>query len=173
MDQTNRRFSRKVLIGATLMLAGMLVGGTPVQANPADNVDAEVILPPFPDLRTPDQVRWWERMRNRQVYTREVRQAKNEARRDGREAKSRAVVNRPQADPATALAQVSSQKDYAVPAGNVEAPATINGGTLKPFNSGSVFIRNGQQVYQGDGSGRHRSSSSAGNSSGRKLKNGT
>ena len=47
---------------------------------------------------------------------------------------------------------VESEQSYAVPLGqNVEAPQTIGEGTLKPFNSDSVYIQNNQEVYRGGG----------------------
>lgn len=107
-------------------------------------------LPPLPDLRTPDQVTKRERLRDLRVAKFEQRKAELEAAREEREMRERAVVNRPSADPSTALVQVESQSmsggSYI---GNQAAPETVDQGTLKPFNEGSSFYKDNQLMYKG------------------------
>lgn len=107
-------------------------------------------LPPLPDLRTPDQITRRERIRNLRVARYEERKAEADAAREEREMRERAVVNRPEADPSTALVQVESQNmGGANYVGNVAAPETVDQGTLKPFNENSTFYKDSQQVYKG------------------------
>lgn len=107
-------------------------------------------LPPTPDLRTPDQVTRRERIRNMRVARYEERKAEAEAAREEREMRERAVVNRPVADPSSALVQVESQSmGGAGFVGNVAAPETVDQGTLKPFNENSTFYKDNQLVYKG------------------------
>ncbi len=146
-----RNYSLFSLVAAAILLVGMLVGAPAVQANPGQASQSELgMLVPMPDLRTPDQVRWWERLRNRQVAKRKMRTAKTEAKRESREREEAAVVYHAQ-DPSMALAHVSSQSGTAASYGNVEAPSTLNGGTLCPVNGSSRYYRNGQMLYQGNG----------------------
>jgi hypothetical protein len=65
-------------------------------------------LPPMPDLRTPDQITRRERIRDLRVAKFEERKAELESKRAEKEMRERAVVNRPVADPSTALVQVES-----------------------------------------------------------------
>ncbi|MGB0154907.1 MAG: hypothetical protein ACPGFB_12830 [Verrucomicrobiales bacterium] len=141
----NRSFSRSTLLAATFLVAGMFLGSPATQVQ-ADDINTNN-LPPLPDIRTPDQVRWFERWRNRRVIQKEIRHAKAEARREARERQSRATVNRPAQDPSTAAAVVSSQSG-APYAGSNTAPETIDGAALKPFNSGSKFYQGGFLVFQ-------------------------
>lgn len=141
----NRSFSRSTLLAATFLVAGMFLGSPATQVQ-ADDINTNN-LPPLPDIRTPDQVRWFERWRNRRVIQKEIRHAKAEARREARERQSRATVNRPAQDPSTAAALVSSQSG-APYAGSNTAPETIDGAALKPFNSGSKFYKGGFLVFQ-------------------------
>src|SRR5690606_16830622 len=107
-------------------------------------------LPPLPDLRTPDQVTKRERIRNLRVARYEQRKAEIEAEREEHEMRKRAVVNRPAADPSTALVQVESQAmGDGSHIGNQEAPQTVDQGTLKPFNDGSSYYKDNQLVYKG------------------------
>lgn len=110
-----------------------------------------VVLPPMPDLRTPDQVTRRERIRNARVAKFEARKAQLELKRREKEMESRATVDTPPLDPSTALVQVESQA-MANPnfIGNQEAPQKIdNQGTLKPFNSNSTYYKDNQVVYKG------------------------
>lgn len=145
MERMNRSFSRSTLLAATFLVAGMFLGSPATQVQ-ADDINTNN-LPPLPDIRTPDQVRWFERWRNRRVIQKEIRHAKAEARREARERQSRATVNRPAQDPSTAAALVSSQSG-APYAGSNTAPETIDGAALKPFNSGSKFYKGGFLVFQ-------------------------
>jgi hemolysin activation/secretion protein len=107
-------------------------------------------LPPMPDLRTPDQITRRERIRDLRVAKFEERKAELEAKRAEKEMRERAVVNRPVADPSTALVQVESQSMGGGSfVGNQEAPSTVDQGTLKPFNEGSTYYKDSQKVYQG------------------------
>lgn len=115
-------------------------------------------LPPLPDLRTPDQVTRKERFRDRRIAKAEVREAESELARQQREAKARAVVNRPAADPSTALVQVESRRGTAGYVGNQSAPETVNETTLKPFNENSSYYQDGQLVYKGPKVGESTSS---------------
>lgn len=113
-----------------------------------------VILPPTPDLRTPDQVTRRERTRNLWVAKQDVKKAELDAEREMREIKERTIVNRPPVDPSTALVQVQSQSGSGAPyIGNAEAPETINRGKLKPFDSSSSYYKDNQIVYKGDKTG--------------------
>ncbi len=107
-------------------------------------------LPPLPDLRTPDQITRKERMRDRRLAKFEAIKAENEAKREAKEMEQRATVNRPPADPNSALIQVESQSmagsNYI---GNQEAPETVNQGTLKPFDAGSSYYKGNDLVYKG------------------------
>lgn len=107
-------------------------------------------LPPLPDLRTPDQVTRKERLRNQLIAKQEKRKAEADAIREEKELRKRAIVNRPSADPSTALVLVESQQmggaDYI---GNQEAPTTVSEGTLKPFNETSSYYKDNQLVYKG------------------------
>ncbi|MDF1659762.1 MAG: hypothetical protein P1U58_19270, partial [Verrucomicrobiales bacterium] len=112
-----------------------------------------VDLPPMPDLRTPDQVTGKERNRNRSVAKQKARNAKAVANREEAERERTATVSRPAADPSSALVIVESQgMGSSTEARNEEAPETLDKGKLKPFNSGSVFYKNNEKVYQGEGS---------------------
>ncbi len=107
-------------------------------------------LPPMPDLRTPDQVTRRERLRDLRVAKYEQRKAVAEAAREEREMRQRAVVDRPAADPSTALVQVESQSmsgDAYI--GNQAAPETVDQGSLKPFNEGSAYYKDNQLMYKG------------------------
>lgn len=112
--------------------------------------EALIDLPPLPDLRTPDQVTRKERIRNMRVAKFEARKAEAEAKREESEMKRAATVNRPMADPSTALviveSQQSNQPNYV---GNREIPETVDNGTLKPFDSGSAFYKDNELVYKG------------------------
>ncbi len=112
-------------------------------------IDAELgLLPPLPDLRTPDQMSKAELQRARRLAALAEQQARNEA----REAEIRALqqANRPQPkpDPSSALIQVESQKRGAVDHGRRDRPDSVNGGQLKPFNAGSTFIEEGEVKFQ-------------------------
>lgn len=108
-------------------------------------------LPPLPDLRTPDQVTRRERLRDLRVAKYEQRKAAAEAAREEKELRQRAVVERPAADPSTALVQVQSQGEMGTPfVGNQEAPETVDQGTLKPFNEASAYYKDNQMVYKGN-----------------------
>lgn len=113
--------------------------------------ELEIDLLPMPDLRTPDQITKKERLRNKRIAKYELRKAEADAKREEREARERAVVNLPPADPANALVQVESQGGYDPGyMGNVDAPETINsGGNLKPFNEDSSYYKDGSLVYKG------------------------
>lgn len=117
------------------------------EATPEESL---IDLPPMPDLRTPDQVTKKERFRNLRVAKYEARKAEAEAKREEQELKRAATVSRPMADPSTALVLVESQSSVQ-PAyvGNQEAPQTVDNGTLKPFDAGSSFYKDNQQVYKG------------------------
>ena len=145
MERMNRSFSRSTLLAAAFLAAGMFLG------SPANQVQADDIntsnLPPLPDIRTPDQVRWFERWRNRLVIQKKIRHAKAEARREARERQSRPTVNRPAQDPSTAAAVVSSQSGSPY-AGSNTTPETIDGDALKPFNSKSKFYEGGFLVFK-------------------------
>lgn len=117
-------------------------------------------LPPLPDLRTPDQVTRKERFRDLRIAKSEVREAESDAARQLREAKARAVVNRPAADPSSALVQVESRRGTAGYVGNQSAPETVNETTLKPFNENSSYYRDGQLVYKGPKVGGNTGASS-------------
>ncbi len=116
-------------------------------------------LPPLPDLRTPDQVTRKERFRDRRIAKSDVREAEAELAQQQREAKARAVVNRPAADPSSALVQVESRRGTAGYVGNQVAPETVNETTLKPFNESSSYYQDGQLVYKGPKVGESTSSS--------------
>ena len=107
-------------------------------------------LPPLPDLRTPDQITRKERMRDRRVAKYEAIKAENEAKREATEIERRATVNRPPADPNSALIQVEAQSmagsNYI---GNQEAPETVSQGNLKPFDAGSSYFKGDELVYKG------------------------
>lgn len=108
-------------------------------------------LPPLPDLRTPDQVSKRERLRDMRVAKFEQRKAEIEANREEREMRERAVVNRPMADPSTALVLVESQGDGSAQYfGNEAAPEKVGEGTLKPFNESAAYYRDNRMVYKGD-----------------------
>lgn len=110
-----------------------------------------VMLPPTPDLRTPDQVTRRERTRSRWNAKQDIKKAELDAERERREFKERTIVNRPPVDPSTALVQVQSQSGSGAPyVGNAEAPETINRGQLRPFNSSSSYFKDNQLVYKGD-----------------------
>ncbi|HRQ87343.1 MAG TPA: ShlB/FhaC/HecB family hemolysin secretion/activation protein, partial [Bacteroidia bacterium] len=107
-------------------------------------------LPPLPDLRTPDQVTKRERLRDLRVAKFEQRKAELEATREEKEMLKRAVVNRPEVDPSTALVQVESQGGMGGSyIGNQAAPETVDQGTLKPFNEGSTYYKDNQLLYKG------------------------
>jgi hypothetical protein len=108
-------------------------------------------LPPLPDLRTPDQVTRRERIRDIRVARYEQRKSQIDATREEKEMRERAIVNRPAADPSSALVQVESQGSRGAGyAGNQSAPETVDEGALKPFNEGSVYYKDSQMVYKGD-----------------------
>jgi len=151
MEPMTRRFSRSTLIAATVLAAGMLLGAPAAPQAHADDLDSSMTLPPLPDIRTPDQVRWFERWRNRWVSQMEIlhaKVAKAEARRNAREQKQRPIVKRRAQDPSTAAAVVQSQKG-SPSSGSSVFPETIDGAALKPFNSGSKFYQDGSLVFQG------------------------
>lgn len=107
-------------------------------------------LPPLPDLRTPDQVTRKERIRDQLIAKQERRKAETEAIREEKELRKRATVNRPAADPSSALVQVESQQMSGSGfVGNQEAPTTVSEGTLKPFNESSSYYKDNQLVYKG------------------------
>ncbi len=113
--------------------------------------EALIDLPPAPDLRTPDQVTRRERIRDMRVAKFDQRKAELEALREEKEARQRAVVNRPEADPSTALVLVESQSRMGSGfIGNQEAPQTVGEGTLRPFNEGSTFFKDNQLLYRGN-----------------------
>ncbi|MDF1861052.1 MAG: ShlB/FhaC/HecB family hemolysin secretion/activation protein [Verrucomicrobiales bacterium] len=111
-----------------------------------------VILPPMPDLRTPDQVTRKERMRNARVAKYESRKAELELKRREKEIADRATVDQPPVDPSTALVQVESQQMNGTSyIGNQEAPEKVNSqGNLKPFNEQSSYYKDNQLVYKGN-----------------------
>lgn len=110
-----------------------------------------IVLPPLPDLRTPDQITAKERFRNRRLAKYEAKRAEEEAKERERELRERARVTLPEADPSTALVQVQSMAGYEENyVGNVAAPETVDQGNLKPFNSESEFYQNQQLVYKGN-----------------------
>ena len=152
MELMNRSFSRCALLAATLLVAGVIISGPASEVRANDIDDASSILPPLPDIRTPDQVRWFERWRNRRVNQMKIRHAKADARREAKEQK--ATVSRPAQDPSTASAVVQSQAG-APYAGSNAAPETIDGAALKPFDAGSKFYQGGFLVFQGK-DGRRR-----------------
>lgn len=108
-------------------------------------------LAPMPDLRTPDQITWKERQRNRRLAKYEARQAEIEAKKKEKELRQRATVTGPMADPSTALVLVESQQMGGENfIGNTQAPETVNSaGTLKPFDQDSVYYQDSQMVYKG------------------------
>lgn len=107
-------------------------------------------LPPLPDLRTPDQITRKERMRDRRVAKFEAIKAENDSKRESKEFEKRATVNRPAADPNSALIQVESQSMAGASyIGNQEAPETASQGTLKPFDAGSSYYKGNDLVYKG------------------------
>ena len=109
-----------------------------------------VVLPPLPDLRTPDQVTARERFRNRRMAKYEAQRAEAEAKEREKELREIARVTRPDVDPSTALVQVQSMAGYEGSyIGNVEAPETVDQGTLRPFNSDSSYYQDQQLVYKG------------------------
>ncbi len=107
-------------------------------------------LPPLPDLRTPDQVTRRERIRDLRVAKYEQRKAQTEAAHEEKEMRERVIVNRPTADPSTALVQVESRGNGVGYSGNQMAPETVGEGTLKPFSERSVYYRDNQMVYKGE-----------------------
>lgn len=146
MEQLIRSFSRSTLFAATVLVAGMIVG-SPTNGACADHIDTS-ILAPLPDLRTPDQVGWIERLRNRRLAQTKIHAAKAEARLKAIEQRGRATVSRPAQDPSTAAAVVESQAGSS-PAITGAAPQTIDGNALKPFNRGSKFYQDGFLVFRG------------------------
>lgn len=121
------------------------------QMPPPTPEESLIDLPPLPDLRTPDQVTRRERIRDIRVARYEQRKAQVDAAREEKEVRERAIVNRPAVDPSTALVQVESQRSRGAGyAGNQAAPETVDEGTLKPFNDGSVYYKGNQMVYKGD-----------------------
>lgn len=113
--------------------------------------DPLAMLPPLPDLRTPDQVSSKERLRNLRVAKFEKRKAEQEAKRAEKELAARTTVDQPMADPSSALVIVESQRSSAMGyVGNSELPETPNKGTLKPFNANSTYVKDNAVVYQGD-----------------------
>lgn len=109
-------------------------------------------LPPAPDLRTPDQVSRRERSRDILAAKQARRKAEADAVREQKEVMARAIVNRPAADPSTALVQVQSRQMGGVSdVGNQEAPATLSEGKLKPFSENSSYYKDNKLVYKGNG----------------------
>lgn len=110
-----------------------------------------IVLPPLPDLRTPDQITAKERFRNKRVAKYEAIRAQKEAKEREKELRQRARVMTPEADPSTALVQVQSSSMYEGNyVGNTEAPETVNQGTLKPFSENSEYFQDQQLVYKGN-----------------------
>lgn len=110
-----------------------------------------VVLPPMPDLRTPDQVTKKEKFRNRRVAKYAALKAEAEAKQREKELRERALVMREPVDPSEALVQVESRDRYETNyVGNVEAPETMDQRNLKPFNEESSFFRDNQLVYKGN-----------------------
>lgn len=109
----------------------------PAAQNDEDDL---AILPPMPDLRTPDQVTNSERRRNARNAKFAARQAKNEAAEEARlMAELAELEKQTRPDPSTALIQVESPRKNAQGFGKPERPLTMNGGLLKPFNAGSSY----------------------------------
>lgn len=146
MEKIIRSISRSTLFAATVLVAGM-IAGSPTSGICADHLDTR-ILAPLPDLRTPDQVGWLERLRNRRLAQTKINAAKAEARLEAMKQKGRATVNRPAQNPSTAAAVVESQAG-SPPAITGAAPETIDGKALKPFNRQSKFYQGGSLVSQG------------------------
>ena len=113
--------------------------------------DLLVELPPLPDLRTPDQVTRKERTRNILVSKADLRKSENDAERELREIRERAVVSGPTMDPSSALIQVESQRGSGSGyAGNQAAPETTNQTALKPFNENSAYYGDDQFIHEGE-----------------------
>ena len=115
------------------------------QVNPEEDI---AILPPLPDLRTPDQYTKAERRRNMRNTKYAIRQAQIKAEQDARRAAAMAEVNQPAPDPSTALIQVQSKRDGAVDHGRRERPRAADGTPLKPFNGDSSFVQGNELKYQ-------------------------
>lgn len=162
-SQPNKKVPQQINVHNSLPTSedGITASGARLQAFGDDNFWGElppptpeeslIDLPPLPDLRTPDQITRRERIRDLRVAKYEQRKAEADAAREEKEMRERAVVNRPVADPSTALVLVDSQSmggaDYV---GNEAAPETVGEGTLKPFNENSVFYQDSRMVYKGD-----------------------
>ena len=153
MEQIIRSFSRSTLFAAAALAVSMIMG-SPTTGACADHLDTS-ILAPLPDLRTPDQVGWLERLRNRRLAQTKIHAAKAEARLEAIKQKGRATVSRPAQDPSTAAAVVESQAG-SPPAITGAAPETIDGKALKPFNRQSKFYQGGSLVSQGKNRVRSR-----------------
>lgn len=117
-------------------------------APPSEADDGLAILPPLPDLRTPDQITKAERRRNVKNAKYAARQAENEAQAQARLMAIQGKVDVPRPDPSTALIQVESSRPGAEDYGRRERPATVNGGSLKPFNSKSSYVEDCELKYQ-------------------------
>jgi hypothetical protein len=113
------------------------------------SIDDELaILPPLPDLRTPDQITSAERKRNFRNAKFAERQAQNVIAAEERKMAELAEVEKPPVDPSTALIQVESKRDGAQDCGRRERPATVNGGNLKPFNASSSYVEGCEVKFQ-------------------------
>ncbi|MEO0413842.1 MAG: hypothetical protein AAF226_02690 [Verrucomicrobiota bacterium] len=109
------------------------------------------LLPPLPDLRTPDQISRAEKARNFRVANFAERKAE-QAEKERIAELERELANRPPPDPSTALVQVSSQVAGAHdPSCNIngQRPMTKDSRGLKPFNSDSTFVKDGQVQFRG------------------------
>lgn len=115
---------------------------------PSQEEDELAMLPPLPDLRTPDQITKAERKRNLRNAKFAARHEANVAAEEAKRAAMMAQVQTAPVDPSTALIQVESKRDGAQDYGRRERPTTVNGGNLKPFNSGSAYVEGSELKYQ-------------------------
>ncbi|MDF1813340.1 MAG: hypothetical protein P1V20_14170 [Verrucomicrobiales bacterium] len=119
---------------------------TAAAAQPDDEL---ALLPPLPDLRTPDQITNAERRRNAKNAKFAARQAKNQAAEEARRMAELVELERnTMPDPSTALIQVESSRKNAQGFGKPERPSTANGGLLKPFNAGSSYTEDCEVKFQ-------------------------
>lgn len=121
-------------------------GNQPAAPQQAD--DELAILPPLPDLRTPDQISKAERKRNFRNAKIAARRAEQEAAEEARKLEAIAAMEVPQGDPSTALIQVQSKRDSAQGYGSPERPTAVSGGSLKPFNSNSSYTEGCEVKFQ-------------------------
>lgn len=120
-------------------------GGIPIDSGEDEMLG---LLPPLPDLRTPDQITDVEKRRIAKNARFAARQAQNEAQHQARLLEKKPEVTTPPPDPSTALIQVESQQLTANDYGRRERPNAVLGGKLKPFNANSTFIENGEVKYK-------------------------